>query len=423
MFACFGPKYKQKHAIIIGLENAGKTSLLYRTKFDGYSDIIYTEPTIGFNREQITFNDYKVQLTCTDLPGVEGLRTIWPHFITNDIDGLVFVIDAHQVLTDVEYLLDCKDVFWKTLDESRELDTCPVIIFLNKMDKAKNVINKMNKMFARSQNEHDKQNEFDEEFGRNFEEHFGNKNGFDISQWFSHEFELDQLSWRSYLVQPCSTKRSNPKVMHGMRWLISKMVSKTQGKDKPFNNEKQGNVNLSRRDSTHVVTRRHKKYKPKPIYQEPSIILKREYFEPCVAENETVVESVESVESIPESVPNIHQNIDNRLSELFIHGTNSRLGYHDNRRRKLERDFSSDDQMSFVPGIRRTTPRKNAQNFAYETVMNSKRHNPNGYTNKTHRRPAEVPKLNFPEGARAKIKVKPGKGQSCKPGDFATNCT
>ena len=58
MFACFGAKYKPKHALILGLENAGKTSLLYRTKFDGYSDIIYTEPTIGFNREQITFNDY-----------------------------------------------------------------------------------------------------------------------------------------------------------------------------------------------------------------------------------------------------------------------------------------------------------------------------------------------------------------------------
>ena len=49
---------------------------------------------------------YKVQLTCTDLPGVEGLRSMWPHFITNDIDGIVFVIDAHRVLTDYEYLLD-----------------------------------------------------------------------------------------------------------------------------------------------------------------------------------------------------------------------------------------------------------------------------------------------------------------------------
>jgi len=421
MFACFGPKYKPKHALIIGLEDAGKTSLLYRTKFDGYSDIIYTEPTIGFNREHITFKDSKVQLTCTDLPGVEGLRTMWPHFITNDIDGVVFVIDAHQILTDYEYLLDCKDVFWKTLDESRELDTCPVIIFLNKMDKAKNVISKMNKMYEKSQNEADKQNEFDEEFGQNFGKHFENKTGFNISQWFSQEFELDQLSWRSYLVQPCSTKRSNPKVMHGMRWLISKMVSKTQGKDKPFNNEKQGNVNLSRRDSTHVVTRRHKKYKPKPVYREPSIILEREYFEPCVAENDTVVETVESVpESIPESIPNIHQNIDNRLSEMFIHGTNSRLGYHDNRRRQLEKDFSSDDQMSFVLG---KTQRKNSTNFSYESPTNFKRQY--HQTENTNKRPSEVPKLNFPEPAWARVRVKPTRtvrGQQCIKGDYSTNC-
>lgn len=344
---------------------------------------------------------------------------MWPHFITNDIDGIVFVIDAHRVLTDYEYLLDSKDLFWKTLDESRELDTCPVIVFLNKMDKAKNVIGKMNKNFAKSQDEADKQNEFDEEFGQNFAEYFSSKTGFNISSWFSQEFELDQLSWRSYLVQPCSTKRSNPKVMHGMRWLIQKMVSKSAGKDKPY--DKQGNVNLSRRDSTHVVTRRHKKYKPKPD-QEPSIILEREYYEPCVAENDTVVESIPD-DTVVESIPNIHKHIDDRLSEMFIVGTHSRLGYHDNRRRKLQDDFSSDDQMSFVPGKNFHT-RKNSTHFSYESPVNCKRqYNQVGKPNE--QKPVGEPKLNFPEGARAVIKVKPKKvirTRQCIAGDFATNC-
>ena len=67
MFNCFGPKYKQKHVLIMGLEDAGKTSLMYRVKFDGFSDVIYTEPTIGFNREYMTFNDSKLRVTMTDL--------------------------------------------------------------------------------------------------------------------------------------------------------------------------------------------------------------------------------------------------------------------------------------------------------------------------------------------------------------------
>jgi small GTP-binding protein len=327
MFSCFGPKYKLKHAIIIGLENSGKTSLLYRTKFDGYNDIISTQPTIGFNRELITFNDsrHKVKLTLTDLPGVEDLRSIWPVFINNDVDGIVFVIDAERVLTDNEYLFDCKDCFWELLDTQHELDTCPVIIFLNKMDKAKNVINKINKMAndiknpekmnSNHKNSNKNSNRYTEHQNSNqhanecfyFNDlkidlnHFDQNGMWLSSKWVSAQLELEQLTWRSYLVQPCSANKRSPKVMDGMWWLVSKMASKTQGKDKPFygENKTRGSINLSRRDSTHVVTRRHKKYKTKPVYKQPSIILKQEYFEPEIAENESVVESV--VESIVES--------------------------------------------------------------------------------------------------------------------------
>ena len=84
------------------------------------------------------------------------------------MDGIIFVVDAHLALTHQEYLLDTKDVFWKTLDENHQLDTCPVIIFLNKMDKAKRII----------------KYEMDDSFN--------------LSKWFSEELELDQLMWRSY---------------------------------------------------------------------------------------------------------------------------------------------------------------------------------------------------------------------------------
>lgn len=317
---CFGPKFKQKQAIIMGLENSGKTSLLYRTKFDGHSDLIFTEPTIGFNQEQITFSDQKVKLKITDLPGAEGLHSIWPHFITSKLDGIIFVIDADHCLNDYEYLLDCKDIFWRTLDENHKLDTVPVIIFLNKMDKAKDLISKINKYKSRGYFM-----ELGEPEADFFNDKYFGESGFNLSKWFSKHFDLNQLSWRSYLVQPCSTKRSNPKVMFGMNWLISKMISKTQGKDQT--------VNLTRRDSTHVVTRRHKKFKPK----ERKIIVEEQPM-PCVIEEER--------ESIVSSNP--YQDIDDRLSQMYLENCTSRQTWQDNRRELLRRDFSSDDSLRAV---------------------------------------------------------------------------
>lgn len=299
MFNCFGPKYKHKHVLIMGLEDSGKTSLMYRIKFDGFSDIIYTEPTVGFNREYLTFNESKLRVTMTDLPGVEELRgPVWGQFISENVDGIIYVVDAFLAITQPEYLLDAKDIFWKTLDENHQLDTCPVIIFLNKMDKAKRVIK------------------------------YDMEDGFNISQWLAEEFELEQLQWRSYLVQPCSTKRNNPKVMHGMRWLNSKMASKTMGKDKSFGSKKHG-VNLSRRDSTHVVTRRHKKYKKRQI--EPPVIIEREY---------NPMPAAESV------IYNPHQGLDDRLSQMHISNTHSRLNYQSDRRTRLGHDFISESDIT-----------------------------------------------------------------------------
>ena len=40
------------HVVMIGLDSAGKTTVLYRLKFDQY---VNTVPTIGFNCEKVSF--------------------------------------------------------------------------------------------------------------------------------------------------------------------------------------------------------------------------------------------------------------------------------------------------------------------------------------------------------------------------------
>jgi small GTP-binding protein len=62
--------YTQEVKIIItGLNNAGKTTLLYRMALN---EIIVTEPTIGANSESLTHNGIKMQVW--DLGGQQNLR-------------------------------------------------------------------------------------------------------------------------------------------------------------------------------------------------------------------------------------------------------------------------------------------------------------------------------------------------------------
>lgn len=132
--SCFGPKLKKKNLIFFGLEDSGKTSLLYRLKYD---KLIYTEPTVGYNIEPI-FEDfnrkYKLKLTCLDLPGTKSLRLIWKQFLDETVDGLVYVIDLDMFLESGKYVENCRKLLWETLDDNELLDTCPLLIYLNKID-------------------------------------------------------------------------------------------------------------------------------------------------------------------------------------------------------------------------------------------------------------------------------------------------
>lgn len=58
--------------IITGLNNAGKTTLLYKLAL---GEIIVTEPTIGSNCESLTHNGIKMQVW--DLGGQQNLRQSW----------------------------------------------------------------------------------------------------------------------------------------------------------------------------------------------------------------------------------------------------------------------------------------------------------------------------------------------------------
>ncbi|KAF7504757.1 hypothetical protein GJ744_001758 [Endocarpon pusillum] len=74
---------------IVGLQNAGKTSLL--RVLAGGEFTIDSIPTVGFNMQRVQKGH--VTLKCWDLGGQPRFRTMWERYC-RDVNAMVFVVDA-----------------------------------------------------------------------------------------------------------------------------------------------------------------------------------------------------------------------------------------------------------------------------------------------------------------------------------------
>ena len=109
--------------LMIGLDAAGKTSILYQLKM---AELVKTIPTIGFNVEML---DYKgLRLTIWDVGGQDKIRILWKHYYQNT-DGIIFVVDSN----DKERFEQVKETLALCLIEE-ELKDAALLIFANKQD-------------------------------------------------------------------------------------------------------------------------------------------------------------------------------------------------------------------------------------------------------------------------------------------------
>ena len=92
--------------LILGIQNAGKTTILYRLSIGQH---IKTSPTIGSNCEEIAFNNLKFQ--AWDLGGQESIRGVWDVYYLNT-DGIIYVIDSN----DADNFDESKTQFYKVLE-------------------------------------------------------------------------------------------------------------------------------------------------------------------------------------------------------------------------------------------------------------------------------------------------------------------
>lgn len=114
---------KEKRILMIGLDAAGKTTILYKLKL---GEIVTTIPTIGFNIETVQYK--KIDFVIWDIGGQEKIRPLWRHYYQNT-DGLIFVVDSN----DRERIEDVNKELQSILREDILKDTI-LLIFANKQD-------------------------------------------------------------------------------------------------------------------------------------------------------------------------------------------------------------------------------------------------------------------------------------------------
>eukprot|EP01111_Echinosteliopsis_oligospora_P017720 TRINITY_DN7788_c0_g1_i2.p1 TRINITY_DN7788_c0_g1~~TRINITY_DN7788_c0_g1_i2.p1 ORF type:complete len:196 (+),score=38.20 TRINITY_DN7788_c0_g1_i2:125-712(+) len=123
-------KKTEFYVLIIGLDHAGKTTLLEQMKadFKGVEPLSPDQimPTVGLNIGRVEVRNAK--LIFWDLGGQSELRTIWDKYYS-EVQGIIFVLDSADStrFSEAQSELD-------TLLRHQALKQVPLLFFANKQD-------------------------------------------------------------------------------------------------------------------------------------------------------------------------------------------------------------------------------------------------------------------------------------------------
>jgi len=114
---------KEMRILMLGLDAAGKTTILYKLKL---GEVVSSVPTIGFNVETVEYKNIK--FTVWDVGGQDKIRLLWRHYYQNT-QGLIFVVDS----SDKERVELAREELQRMLGEE-ELRDAVLLVFANKQD-------------------------------------------------------------------------------------------------------------------------------------------------------------------------------------------------------------------------------------------------------------------------------------------------
>lgn len=114
---------KEIRILILGLDGAGKTTILYKLQI---GEVISTVPTIGFNVETLHYKNLKFNVW--DLGGQTSIRPYWRCYYANTT-AVIFVVDS----TDKDRLSTSSEEL-RTMLQEEELKDAALLVFANKQD-------------------------------------------------------------------------------------------------------------------------------------------------------------------------------------------------------------------------------------------------------------------------------------------------
>ena len=114
---------KEVKILVLGLDNAGKTTIL---KAIADENIKSVKPTEGFNIKNFSLDG--ISLSVWDLGGQKVLREYWSNYFDHT-DALIYVVDA----ADEARLNEAGAELQKLLSE-KALDKVPILVYANKQD-------------------------------------------------------------------------------------------------------------------------------------------------------------------------------------------------------------------------------------------------------------------------------------------------
>ncbi|KAL5109665.1 ADP-ribosylation factor 6 [Taenia crassiceps] len=126
---------KEMRILMLGLDAAGKTTILYRLKLN---NAVTTIPTVGFNVETVSYDNIRFNVwVCRrfnftglfeDVGGQEKIRPLWRHYFTGT-QGLIFVVDS----ADRERIREAQIELHRIAND-REMQDAIILVFANKQD-------------------------------------------------------------------------------------------------------------------------------------------------------------------------------------------------------------------------------------------------------------------------------------------------
>ncbi|KAK3168331.1 ADP-ribosylation factor-like protein 2 [Lepraria neglecta] len=116
-------KDKEMRILMLGLDNAGKTTIVKKLMNE---DVNTVSPTLGFIIQTIDYEGYRLNIW--DVGGQKTLRSYWRNYFEKT-DALIWVVDA----TDRLRIDDCRHELASLLVEER-LMGASLLVFANKKD-------------------------------------------------------------------------------------------------------------------------------------------------------------------------------------------------------------------------------------------------------------------------------------------------